>query len=495
MTTSIESTPDSSLPETGIDGAREASADAVGVTSALRGSGSNSGTSGGRSMSGRFRRGSAEPISPRRALASFALGGLIVLTLLAIVVVRLLHAAAVDQGIDDAAALADSQVRFIVQPFVDSHPDTDDQLLAGDSSARKQFDDALQKLHQPGVVRIKLWRQDGMVAYSDDSRLNGNIFALGDDEQNTLRNGTAVAELVQLDSPENVLERTDGDLVQVYSRVMTPDHIPMMYEVYFELDTIAGASLSNVNRLVPIFLIALIALELLQLPLAWRLIQRLEQSQRDRDALHRKVLEASDNERRRIARDLHDGVVQSLAGVSYSLSALADRLRGTAPPDAITEMTDAASLARDGVRELRTLISEIYPANIERIGLRAALADLLMPLAANGVETRIEVPERTPLSRDAQSVLYRAAQESVRNAATHSGATRIALSLTCDDQVARLVIRDNGKGFDPSTRPDDGRPHFGLMLMGELAGEVGGDAVVESGPGWGTKVVVEVPIT
>jgi len=73
--------------------------------------------------------------------------------------------------------------------------------------------------------------------------------------------------------------------------------------------------------------------------------------------------------------------------------------------------------------------------------------------------------------------------------------TRVSLTLTQDDRAAILVVRDNGEGFDTASRPDDGRPHFGLMLMRELAAEAGGVARVESAPGWGTKVVVEVPNT
>jgi two-component system NarL family sensor kinase len=165
-----------------------------------------------------------------------------------------------------------------------------------------------------------------------------------------------------------------------------------------------------------------------------------------------------------------------------------------APPDAVHDISDAADLTRDGVRELRTLISEIYPPNIEQLGINAALADLLTPLAGAGVETGLDLAAEQPLSRDVASVIYRAAQESIRNAITHSHAGRVALSLSYDDGRVTLVVRDNGVGFDPAESRDDGRPHFGLRLMGELAAEAGGEAMVDSSPGWGTTVAVEVPL-
>lgn len=430
------------------------------------------------------------PVSPRVALAQFALGGLVVLTLLALVGGWILHNAAVEEGINDASALADTQVRFVVQPNVS------DGLVRGDPAAIAAFDRTVRSLVlEPGVVRIKLWDGSGHVLYSDDSRLIGQRFVLEEDELEILRTGQSVTTLVDVNSPENILERSStSDLLQVYSRVTTPTGTPLLYEEYFELQAIAAPALNNVNRLLPAFVVGLVALWLLQLPLAWRLVTRLRQSQDDREALHRKVIEASDNERRRIARDLHDGVVQSLAGVSYSLAAVGDRLDGIAPADAVADIGDAADLTRDGVRELRTLISEIYPPNIEQLGLNAALTDLLTPLAGAGVETRVELADEQPVSRDVASVLYRAAQESVRNAVTHSHAERVALSLDYDGGTATLIVRDNGVGFDPGADQDDGRPHFGLLLMGELVAEAGGEALVESSPGWGTTVVVEVPV-
>jgi signal transduction histidine kinase len=429
-------------------------------------------------------------ISPRWALVQFALGGLVVLTLLALVGGRILHNTAIEEGISNASALANTQVRFVIQPSVT------DGLVRGDADAIAEFDHTIRSLLlEPGVMRIKLWDAQGHVLYSDDPRLIGQQFVLDDEELDAVRSGGSVTSLVDVASAENVLERSSSsDLLQVYSQVTTPGGTPLLYEVYFELQAIAAPALSNISRLLPAFLVGLIALWALQLPLAWRLVTRLRQSQDDREALHRKVIAASDNERRRIARDLHDGVVQSLAGVSYSLSAVSDRLRGIAPADAVADIGDAAELTRDGVRQLRTLISEIYPPNIEQLGLNVALADLLAPLAGAGVETRVELAEEQPISRDVATVLYRAAQESVRNAATHSRAKRVVLRLGYDGGTATLVVSDDGVGFEPGADQHDGRPHFGLLLLGELVAEAGGEAHVESSPGRGTTVVVEVPV-
>ena len=411
------------------------------------------------------------------------------MSLLALVGVLILHNAALEEGVSTAAALAHYQVAYVVEPNLTPG------VVNKDKAALAAFDQVVKsRLLEPGVVRIKLWKLDGTVIYSDDPRLINQRFELDDQDLAPVRTGVPSSTIVDVNSPENILERSySTDLVQVYNRVQAGD-TTLLYEVYYELPTVAGSALTNISKLLPAFVVGLVLLWLLQLPLAWRLVTRLKQSQDDREALHRKVIEASDNERRRIARDLHDGVVQSLAGVSYSLSAVADRLRGVAPEDAVSDIGEAAHLTRDGVRELRTLISEIYPPNLEQLGLNAALSHLLDSLAGEGVETRLELAPQRPVSRDVASVLYRAAQESIRNSVSHSRATTVALSLRYDDGAATLTVRDDGVGFDPSAPRDDGRPHFGLLLMGELAAEAGGRAHVESSPGRGTMVVVEVPL-
>ena len=411
------------------------------------------------------------------------------MSLLALVGVLILHNAALEEGVSTAAALAHYQVAYVVEPNLTPG------VVNKDKAALAAFDQVVKsRLLEPGVVRIKLWKLDGTVIYSDDPRLINQRFELDDQDLAPVRTGVPSSTIVDVNSPENILERTSNtDLVQVYSKVDVGD-TTLLYEVYYELPTVAGSALTNISKLLPAFVVGLVLLWLLQLPLAWRLVTRLKQSQDDREALHRKVIEASDNERRRIARDLHDGVVQSLAGVSYSLSAVADRLRGVAPEDAVSDIGEAAHLTRDGVRELRTLISEIYPPNLEQLGLNAALSHLLDSLAGEGVETRLELAPQRPVSRDVASVLYRAAQESIRNSVSHSRATTVELRLRYDDGSATLTVRDDGVGFDPTAPRDDGRPHFGLLLMGELAAEAGGRAHVESSPGRGTMVVVEVPL-
>src|SRR5207249_8486946 len=120
----------------------------------------------------------------------------------------------------------------------------------------------------------------------------------------------------------------------------------------------------------PVMVGGLLLLFLVQVPLAWSMARGLRQGEEERVRLLQRAIDASEAERRRIARDLHDGVVQSLAGVSYSMAAAADRLEGDGRPSAdAVRLRQAAADTRQSMRDLRSLIVEISPPNLHEEGL------------------------------------------------------------------------------------------------------------------------------
>ena len=210
-----------------------------------------------------------------------------------------------------------------------------------------------------------------------------------------------------------------------------------------------------------------------------------------------RAIDASELERRRIAADLHDGAVQRLAGVSLSLAAAAGA-NGTSERDQDhglrVAVSEAARETRETIRELRTLLVDIYPPTLQRSGLRAALGDLVAPLRAAGIGVSVEVPEDAQLSDDTEALFYRVAQEAIRNARAHGGASEVGVALVRSSNDVRLVVEDNGRGF---TRRDIGEGgadgHFGLRLMQDLVDHAGGRLEIDSAPGRGTSIAVVVP--
>jgi signal transduction histidine kinase len=201
------------------------------------------------------------------------------------------------------------------------------------------------------------------------------------------------------------------------------------------------------------------------------------------------VIEATDAERRRIAGDLHDGVVQDLAGVAFMLGAAS--LRGEDVPAA--EVADSASRIRQAVRSLRSLLVEIYPPNLYEEGLEAALSDLMAQLAARGIETSLDVDVAVKsLGLDEIELLYRVGQEGLRNVVEHAAATTVAITVGRVDGMLVMTVADDGRGIGPGPLP--ARPgHLGLRALAGLADGLGATLQLESPPGGGTVMRLEVP--
>jgi signal transduction histidine kinase len=234
---------------------------------------------------------------------------------------------------------------------------------------------------------------------------------------------------------------------------------------------------------------ALAVLWLIQLPLAWRAARQLREGQAQRELLLQRAIQSSELERRRIARDLHDGAVQDLAGVSYSLSAAADRLDRSSPLETSTTLREAASGTRRTIRELRSLLVDIYPPDLHRTGLESAFRDLVAPLAPRGIEATVDVPRGLSLPPALEMLFYRCGQEALRNVAKHSEATRVDVRMEIEPELARLIVRDDGRGFDGQI--EEG--HLGLLLLADLAREAGGQLSISSTPETGTRICVEAP--
>jgi two-component system NarL family sensor kinase len=372
-----------------------------------------------------------------------------------------------------------------------------DGVLRGDRRALARVDDVvLGQVLAGSIVRVKLWSTNGTILYSDEPSLIGRRFTLGADERQLLRTGGSAAELSDLTRPENRLERPAGKLLEAYTPIRTPNGTPVLFEIYQRFSSVSASGERLLRALAPPLLGGALVLLLFQVPLAWSMARRLQRGHREREGLLESAVEASTRERRRIAADLHDGVVQDLAGVAFGLAPLAaDAERRGRHEDADVVRAAIARL-RQGVRDLRTLLVEIHPPNLASAGLAVALSDLLSPLEATGIATELHVAPAGANGGDARDeIVYRVAREALRNVQAHAHAQRVRIDVTRDETGAtRLVVADDGRGFDPSgreRREADG--HVGLTLLSGLVERSDGRLAVHSEPGRGTTVELEVP--
>jgi signal transduction histidine kinase len=182
--------------------------------------------------------------------------------------------------------------------------------------------------------------------------------------------------------------------------------------------------------------------------------------------------------------------VQDLAATSFVLTAAASRTSTTGDRNAGAALNAAASEVRENIRGLRSLLVDIYPASLSSAGLAAALSDLAGSVRGHGLAVSLTLPDdgRPPLETANEQLIFRVAQESLRNAAKHSAARTAELRLYRDGEMVVFEMCDDGVGFDAEavlSAPPEG--HFGLRLMTDLAQQNGAELDVATAPGEGTR--------
>lgn len=445
---------------------------------------------------GRRDRGAGRPAgAPPRAdaaLARFMLGSLAAIAVIVIGGFLALRDVALDE------AEGDTRDRVVAEARLVEAAALSDDVLRGRRAAIDRLDDLVQGQVVGGsIVRVKLWTREGTILYSDEPALIGRRFTLGEEELALFESGGAEAELSDLSSPENRFERAQGKLLEAHTTIRTPDGTQLLFEIYERFSSVNASSRRLLTALAPPLIGGVVVLLLFQLPLAWSMARRLQRGHGEREALLANAIEASAHERRRIAADLHDGVVQDLAGVAFGLAPLAAEAHGRGDEAQASALREATGTLRQGVRALRTLLVEIHPPNLESAGLRVALSDLLSPLEAAGIATSLEVDEPPGGAARAEhdELVYRVAREAIRNARAHAAASSVRVEVTRPAAGAtRLVVADDGAGFSSeqrAARASEG--HLGLRLLASVVEQAGGTLTVRSRPGTGTMVEMELP--
>jgi two-component system, NarL family, sensor kinase len=367
-------------------------------------------------------------------------------------------------------------------------------LVASQPAAVAAFDRVVHRQVLGGwLVRVKIWDASSRIVYSDEPRLIGRQFALEPDALQLLHagaSGAVVGRLSDLTEPENRYERSFGKLYEAYTVTRSPEGQPLLFEAYFRYSDLTHRSDQILGQFLPISIGGLLIFVALTIPLVWRLASRARRAREERERLLRRAVDASDAERRRIAADLHDGVVQELAGASFALAAASKRIPEA--PAVSASLDRVAAGLRQSMRSLRSLLVEIYPPNLHTEGLAAALGDLLAPLPGTGLTTSLEVPEHLDLPPDVAAIVFRVAQEAIRNTQRHASAELLTVSVQIIEETVVLTITDDGVGFEPARKAAEG--HVGLRLLADLAAEAGGRFEVRSTPGTGTVVRLDVPL-
>ena len=222
------------------------------------------------------------------------------------------------------------------------------------------------------------------------------------------------------------------------------------------------------------------------------LLDRLTEGQVRARRLASQVISAQDEERARVARELHDSTAQILTAVMLQLGAAA---RESSSPSLDARIATLRELTSEALEEVRLLSHTMHPRVLDDLGLGAALEWLARQTREQeSLDVQVELPNGEPqLSAPLASVLYRVAQEALRNSARHAGARRVRVTLARDGGVASLDVEDDGRGFDVR-RAEERRPGMGLFSMRERVALVNGTLTVTSAAGRGTRVHATIPV-
>lgn len=226
---------------------------------------------------------------------------------------------------------------------------------------------------------------------------------------------------------------------------------------------------------------------------AW-LHLKLVEKEAARQVLLRSLVEAQEEERRRLARELHDGAGQTLTSLLVRLKTIEKK---TDRPQVKNDLQSMQNLVSETIEQIRTLAHQLRPAALEQFGLSLALESLIKEISEHGnIEAtygcKLQVGE---IPDEIEAVLYRIAQEGLTNIIRHAHCTHLSLMIENYSQGVSMAIEDDGVGFDPANLGiENGQRHLGLISMKERAEILGGTLDVFTAPGKGTTIQVHVPI-
>ncbi len=394
-------------------------------------------------------------------------------------------------------ALHDAEVRGETFALAIAAPQVTQGLRENRPAAVSRFTALMtNRLKLGGIAHIKVWDPDGTIIWADKPGLAGRKFPV---PQKVTKQEDSRFTLSWTSSKE---KSGDGDglgepnTLEVYVGALGKDDKPVIVETYWSASSIDTRYNAFLSRLAPLSLGALLLLMVAIVPLGVSLARRLANSTRERDRMLQHALRASDLERRRMTRTLHDGVIQDLAGLAYVLPTVTPTdPRNADEAELRSTLLEATDLIKSDVRQLRDILADLYPPSLEKDGLDAALTELATWAGKNGIDVTVSTRGTQGMDPAYARLAYRVVREGLINVVSHSGAEHALVWVRVTPlSGVEIAVRDDGRPGKP--RPADQETgHFGLRILRDVMTDLGGELTIKHAAAGGTELRASLPAT
>lgn len=420
----------------------------------------------------------------RKAQRRFLALSVSALAVVATAVVLVSQHVAEEEARRDAASRAAGIAHGVAAPFVN------ERVRAGNPRALAHLTRVLDaRIAEGGVTHVVLWGTDGRILWADTDALIGQRGSPSSGAVEALRTMGSVVHLPdeREEAAEEIAYGERGEL-EVYVGIRDADDVPLVFEAYLPPDRIAVDRAAVMPQLLTVGLGSLLLFQLALVPIAWLLVRRVDDAQRARHRMLTQAAAAWGHQRRSLAQDLHDGVIQDLAAIGYGLSAIADRV--SEEPGLGDVTTRLRGAVRHAEEALRTMVLDLIPPDLGGDGLANAVEDLAQRPRAAGLDVTIDVPDHLPSSETTLRLAYQVVREGLRNVDKHATASRVTVRVRVEGAGLLVEVIDDGTG-----PPDGGAvPGQGLALLGSALADAGGWLRLEPTEGGRTALRAGVPL-
>lgn len=426
------------------------------------------------------------PSRVRRDLVLFVGVGVLVMTVILVGAVIVIGQVAQRQALAEDEVMTSRLSEFVVAPLIAD-------ILDGDTQRQRELDRLIAlRIQEGSVTEVNVWSLDGQILYSDDRASVGRRFEPPAEVVAAIRDGRITSTIETEPETGPAFEPRQ---VEVYAPLVIPGRT-LAFEAYYSYRSIQDQTDRLVTQIVPLVAGPLVLLQLVQIPIVVSLARRVRRHEADRAQLMERALSASERERKDIAADLHDGVVQDLAGVGYAVGALSRCV-----PEEHRAVADRVGVVvRGAVDTLRRLMVDIYPPDLSGSGLADAITGLAVPVRAAGLTVEIDIAPLPAMDPHIAATLYRTARESLVNIVKHAeaGSVRVSLGPDADPRWptgtgVRLLVADDGTGIPENWRDRRRDGHLGLRMLVDRLADVNGTLTIEPGRPGGTVVDARAP--